>query len=44
MQYRVRAGDKVLILEQSRAAGPGPGIDSKVLVGWDSRDALFVEG
>jgi spermidine/putrescine transport system ATP-binding protein len=43
MQYRVRVGDKVMILEQSRAAGQGPQIDSKVLVGWDSRDALFVE-
>jgi hypothetical protein len=39
----VRVGDKVMILEQSRAAGQGPQIDSKVLVGWDSRDALFVE-
>ena len=43
MQYRVRAGDKVMILEQSRAAGAGPRSISKVLVGWDSRDALFVE-
>jgi spermidine/putrescine transport system ATP-binding protein len=44
MQYRVRVGDRVMILEQSRAAGQGPQIDAKVLVGWDSRDALFVEG
>ena len=39
----VSVGDKVMILEQSRAAGAGIEIDSKVLVGWDSRDALFVE-
>jgi spermidine/putrescine transport system ATP-binding protein len=43
MQYRVRSGDRVMIIEQSRAAGVGPAIDSRVLVGWDSRDALFVE-
>ncbi|MFN8831361.1 MAG: ABC transporter ATP-binding protein [Labrys sp. (in: a-proteobacteria)] len=43
IQYRVRVGEKVLIVEQSRAAGAGPILDSRVLVGWDSRDALFVE-
>jgi spermidine/putrescine transport system ATP-binding protein len=43
MQYRVLAGDKLLVVEQSRAAGSGPIIDSDVLVGWNSRDALFVE-
>jgi spermidine/putrescine transport system ATP-binding protein len=43
MQYRVRVGDKVMIVEQSRAAGVGPVLDSRVLVGWDSRDALFVD-
>ncbi|MBA3324790.1 MAG: ABC transporter ATP-binding protein, partial [Rhodobacteraceae bacterium] len=44
LQYRVRVGEKVLVVEQSRAAGPAPEVDSAVLVGWDSRDALFVEG
>jgi spermidine/putrescine transport system ATP-binding protein len=43
-QYRVRAGEKSLVLEQSRAAGPAPALDTRVLVGWDSRDGLFVEG
>jgi spermidine/putrescine transport system ATP-binding protein len=42
-QYRVRAGGKLLVVEQSRAAGATPDIDSSVAVGWDSRDALFVE-
>lgn len=42
-QYRVRAGDQTLVLEQSRAAGPAPALDSRVLVGWDSRDGIFVE-
>jgi spermidine/putrescine transport system ATP-binding protein len=45
VQHRVRAaGETVLVVEQLRAAGPPPAIDSKVMVGWDSRDALFVEG
>ena len=43
-QYRVRAGDKSLVLEQSRATGRAPALDTRVLVGWDSRDGLFVEG
>ena len=42
-QYRVRAGDKALVAEQSRAAGLAPSLDARVLVGWDSADALFVE-
>lgn len=42
-QYRVRAGDTVLVAEQSRAAGPAPDLDARILVGWNSRDALFVE-
>ena len=42
-QYRVRAGERLLIVEQSRASAVPPGMDSDVLVGWDSRDALFVE-
>lgn len=43
-QYRVRAGEKLLVAEQSRAAGPIPALDSRVRVGWDSADAIFVEG
>ena len=35
MQYRVRVGEKVLVVEQSRAAAPAPAIDAPVLVGWD---------
>jgi spermidine/putrescine transport system ATP-binding protein len=41
-QYRVRAGGGLLIVEQSRAI-VSSGLDERVLVGWDSRDALFVE-
>ena len=44
MQYRVRVGEKVLVVEQSRATpASAPDIDSRVVVGWDSRDAIFVE-
>jgi spermidine/putrescine transport system ATP-binding protein len=42
-QYRVRVGDTVLVAEQSRASGPAPDLDARILVGWNSRDALFVE-
>jgi spermidine/putrescine transport system ATP-binding protein len=41
-QYRIRSDDTVFVVEQSRATR-GAEIDSRVLVGWDSRDALFVE-
>ncbi len=41
MQYRLTAGTKALIVEQSRAAAP-QATDDKMLVGWDAADALFV--
>ncbi len=40
-QYRLRAGEKLLVVEQPRAAELAP--DARVLVGWDSADAIFVE-
>jgi len=40
-QYRLRAGEKLLVVEQSRALQLPPG--SPVVVGWDSADAIFVE-
>ncbi len=43
MQYRVQVGDRLLVVEESRAGAFAPAIDADVLVGWDSRDALFVE-
>ncbi len=43
-QFRVRVGERVLVVEQSRAANPAPRWTGRVRVGWDSRDALFVEG
>jgi spermidine/putrescine transport system ATP-binding protein len=40
MQYRLTAGDRAVIVEQSRASATRPG--ERVLVGWDAADALFV--
>jgi spermidine/putrescine transport system ATP-binding protein len=42
MQYRVQSGEKLFVVEQSRASAFAPSLDANVLVGWDSRDALFV--
>jgi len=41
-QYRLTAGDKALIVEQSRAADLSSAGDARVLVGWNAADALFV--
>ena len=44
MQYQVRVGDKVFVVER-RAARPGEGgLDRPVLLGWDAGDAIFVPG
>ena len=43
MQYQVRVGDKVLIVEQSRRNAWEGGLDQPVLIGWDARDAIVVE-
>ena len=42
MQYRLTAGTKALIVEQSRAAEPAAPGDGRLLVGWNAADALFV--
>ena len=42
LQYRLTAGNKALIVEQSRAADASTTGDSRVLVGWNAADALFV--
>jgi spermidine/putrescine transport system ATP-binding protein len=44
MQYRLNVGEDHLIVEQLRAGGPQPDLDHTVTIGWDSRDAIFVEG
>jgi spermidine/putrescine transport system ATP-binding protein len=43
MQYRLTAGEDLLIVEQLRAGGAVPALNQAVTVGWDGRDAIFVE-
>lgn len=43
MQYQVRVGEKVVIVEQSRRNAWTGGLDQPVLIGWDARDAIVVE-
>ncbi|MCB6179325.1 ABC transporter ATP-binding protein [Rhodobacter sp. Har01] len=43
MQFRLNVGEDHLIVEQLRAGGPMPDLDREVSIGWDSRDAIFVE-
>jgi spermidine/putrescine transport system ATP-binding protein len=42
MQYRLQAGPKPLIVEDSRASAPPARDDNRVTVGWNAADALFV--
>ncbi|MBO0662570.1 ABC transporter ATP-binding protein [Jiella sp. CQZ9-1] len=43
IQYQVRAGDRVFLVEMSRAqARPGAG-SGEVLIGWNAADAIVVE-
>jgi len=44
LQYQVRVGEKVLVVETSRREAPAGSADRPVLVGWDVRDQLFLEG
>ncbi|MDO8933576.1 MAG: ABC transporter ATP-binding protein [Rhodocyclaceae bacterium] len=40
IQYQVRVGDKVMVLELSRARTLPPGADRHVAIGWDAADAF----
>jgi spermidine/putrescine transport system ATP-binding protein len=44
LHYQVRVGEKVLVVETSRREAQDGGTDRPVLVGWDVRDQLFLEG
>ncbi|MFL5334879.1 MAG: ABC transporter ATP-binding protein [Geminicoccaceae bacterium] len=44
MQYQVRVGDKVFVVERSRREAWEGGLDRPVLLGWDAGDAIFVPG
>jgi len=40
IQYQVRVGEKVMVLELSRAHALPPGADRRVTIGWDAADAF----
>ena len=42
LQYQVRVGDKVLVVERTRREAWRGGLDAPVLVGWDAADAMFI--
>jgi spermidine/putrescine transport system ATP-binding protein len=44
MQYQVRVGEKVFVVERSRRDAWRGGLDRPVLVGWDAGDAIFIRG
>jgi spermidine/putrescine transport system ATP-binding protein len=43
IQYQVRVGEKVMLVELSRARALPTGADRTVTVGWDAADAITVE-
>ena len=44
VQYQVRCGDRVVLVELSRARALGAVTDRIVRVGWDAADAIVVGG
>jgi spermidine/putrescine transport system ATP-binding protein len=40
MQYQVRVGEKVMLVEMSRGRALRPGADRRVTIGWDAADAF----
>ncbi len=44
VQYQVRCGDKVIVVELSRAKALSASVDRTVRVGWDAADAIVVGG
>jgi spermidine/putrescine transport system ATP-binding protein len=42
LQYQVRVGEKVLVVERTRRDAWRGGLDEPVLVGWDAGDAMFI--
>jgi len=44
IQYEVRSSGRTLLVELSRANAWTGGLDQPVIVGWDARDAIVVEG
>ncbi|WP_029349681.1 ABC transporter ATP-binding protein [Bosea sp. 117] len=44
IQYQVRVGEKVMLVELSRARALSPGADPNVVIGWDAADAFTLGG
>ena len=44
IQYQVRVGDHVFIVEKLRQQAYGGRLDDEVLIGWDARDSVLVAG
>ena len=44
IQYQVRVGERVVLLELSRARALPPGAETRVTVGWDAADAFTLAG
>ena len=44
IQYQVRVGDHVFIIEKLRQQAYDGRLDDEVLIGWDARDSILVDG
>jgi len=42
VQYQVRVGEHVFIVEKLRQQAPAAGTDSGVMIGWDAKDSVMV--
>ena len=42
IQYQIRAGDHVFIVEKLRQQAPALSLDQEVLIGWDAKDSVLV--
>jgi len=42
IQYQVRVGEQVFIVERLRQQAFGGAIDSEVQIGWNARDSILV--
>jgi spermidine/putrescine transport system ATP-binding protein len=43
IQYQIRAGDQVFVVEKLRQQAYSGERDDEVIIGWDAKDSLLVE-
>jgi spermidine/putrescine transport system ATP-binding protein len=43
IQYQIRAGEQVFVVEKLRQQAYGGNRDDEVIIGWDSKDSILVE-